>query len=97
MIRTTTIGDLRQQVLPLLRLHGVSRAAVFGSVARGEDQEGSDVDLVVEFEEGRTLLDLVGLRQDLQELLGREADVATYDSLHPRLRERVLEEQVPLL
>lgn len=97
MIKTTSIKDVRDKILPLLRTHGVVRAGVFGSVARGEEHEESDLDLVVEFEDGRTLLDLVGLTQDLEELLGRGADVATYDSLHPRFRSRVLEQQVPIL
>jgi uncharacterized protein len=52
---------------------------------------------VVEFEKGRSLLDLVGLKQDLVEMLGTEADVVTYRSLHPLLRERILSEEVRLL
>lgn len=97
MARTTTVESIRDRLIPLLRRHGVVRAAVFGSMARGKAEDGSDLDLVVEFEDGRTLLDLVGLRQDLTEALGREADVVTYDALHPRIRERVAREQVPVL
>lgn len=80
-----------------MRKRGVVRASVFGSVARGEDQPASDVDFLVELEEGRTLLDLAGLRLDLQEVLDREVDVATPASLHPQLRDRILEQQVPIL
>ena len=76
---------------------GVVRAGVFGSFARGEATESSDVDFLVEFEDGRTLLDLAGLRLDLREALGREVDVATLGSLHPGLRERILREVVPIL
>ena len=76
---------------------GVVRAAVFGSFARGDAQESSDVDFLVEFEDGRTLVDLAGLRLDLCEALGREVDVATPGSLHPAIRERVLRESVPVL
>lgn len=72
------------------------RASVFGSWARGEGAAGSDVDFLVEFEEGRSLLDLVGLQQDLTDALGVEADVVTYASLHPLLRDQVLREQVQL-
>lgn len=63
-------------------------------VARGDDQPASDVDFLVEFEERRTLLDLSGLRLDLEELLEREVDVATPNSLHPQLRESILQQQV---
>ena len=76
---------------------GVVRVGVFGSVARGEATDQSDVDFLVEFEKGRTLLDLSGLRLDLMELLGCEVDVATPGSLHPKLRDRIMGELVPLL
>jgi uncharacterized protein len=69
----------------------------FGSVARGEATDQSDIDFLVEFEKGRTLLDLSGLRLDLIELLGRDVDVATPRSLHPKLRDRIMGEVVPLL
>ncbi|HEY4321368.1 MAG TPA: nucleotidyltransferase family protein [Gemmatimonadales bacterium] len=80
-----------------MRRHGVVHAGLFGSMARGDAHEDSDVDFLVEFERGRSLLDLAGLRTDLRETLGREVDVATPASLHPRLRERILRELVPLI
>ena len=94
---TPSIDDIRRHLLRLMSRRGVVRAGVFGSVARGEASETSDVDLLVEFEKGRTLLDLSGLRLDLQEALGREVDVATPRSLHPKLRERILGELVPII
>ena len=80
-----------------MRKRGVTKAGVFGSVARGDERPDSDVDFLVEFEEGRSLLDLAGLRLDLAELLNREVDLATLASLHPRLKDRILIELVPLL
>jgi hypothetical protein len=67
---------------------GVHRG--FGSVARGEDRSDSDVDLLVEMEEDRSLLDLVGLEQDLEELLQRRVDVMTDESIHPAIRTRIV-------
>ena len=87
------LAELREKVVPVLRKYGVVRAAVFGSFARGEAGEGSDLDLLVEFEEGRSLLDLAGLKAELEDVLGTRVDVVTYGSLHPRIRGRVLEEQ----
>jgi len=80
-----------------MRKRGVLRAGVFGSVARGEQTAGSDVDFLVELEKGRTLLDLSGLRLDLADLLGCDVDVVTPNALHPRLRDRILGELVPIL
>jgi predicted nucleotidyltransferase len=91
------IEEIQHQIAPVLREHGVRRAAVFGSTARGEARPDSDLDLLVEFEEGRSLLDLVDLRLVLEDMLGREADVVTYASLHPLLRDSVLGEQVEIL
>lgn len=92
-----SIEEIQRRIAPLLREHGVVRAGIFGSHARGTALPSSDVDVVVEFEGGRTLLDLVSLRRDLVDVLGGEADVVTYKSLHPRLRDRILSEQVPVL
>ena len=92
-----TLDEIRHTVAAPMARHGVVRAGVFGSFARGEATESSDVDFLVEFEEGRTLLDLSGLRLDLCDVLGREVDVATPGSLHPGLRERILREVVSIL
>jgi len=89
--------DLSRLVLPILRQHGVVRAGLFGSVVRGEASKGSDLDVLVEFERGRSLLDLAGLRQELTERIGVKADVLTYRSLHPLLRDRILAEEVRIL
>jgi predicted nucleotidyltransferase len=76
--------------------HGADRVRVFGSFARGEARANSDLDLVVSFESGRTLLDLVALEREIQELVGRHVDIATEGSLPPLIRDRVLEEAVTL-
>lgn len=92
-----TLDELSERVAAPMRRRGVVRAGVFGSVARGEAGEDSDVDFLVELEKGRSLVDLAGLRLDLRDVLDREVDVATPSSLHPKLRERILRELVPLL
>jgi hypothetical protein len=92
-----SIAEIRRKVADVMRQRGVVRASVFGSVARGEASAESDVDFLVEFEKGRTLLDLSGLRLDLVEILGCDVDVATPKSLHPELRDRILGELVAIL
>jgi len=91
------VEELRTKVEPVMRRRGVVRASVFGSVARGEEEPPSDIDFLVEFEKGRTLLDLSGLRLDLADVLDRAVDVSTPGSLHPEIRDRVLAEQVRIL
>ncbi|MFQ6025955.1 MAG: nucleotidyltransferase family protein [Dehalococcoidia bacterium] len=76
--------------------HGASNLRVFGSVARGEATEESDIDLLVEMEAGRSLLDRAALVVDLEQLLGCKVDVATEKVLKPSIRERVLRDAVPL-
>lgn len=91
------VEELRTKVEPVMRRRGVVRASVFGSVARGEEDPTSDIDFLVEFEKGRTLLDLSGLRLDLADLLECAVDVSTPGSLHPEIRDRVLTERVRIL
>lgn len=86
----------RDDILRLAAAHGARNLRVFGSVARGEADETSDVDFLVELEPGRTLLDLGGLLMDLRELLDRNVDVVTEASLKARIRDRVLREARPL-
>ena len=90
-----TLRTLQQEnrtvIVKLGREHGAISIRVFGSVARGDNRETSDVDLLVEFEKGRTLFDLIDLRLDLRDLLGVEVDIVTPNSLH-HLRDGVLAE-----
>lgn len=86
----------REAILVLARRHGAREVRVFGSVARGDADVGSDIDFLVDMEAGRSLLDLGGLLMDLRDLLGGSVDVVTAPSLNERVRTRVLQEAVPL-
>lgn len=79
----------RDEILAVARQHGAANIRVFGSVARGDETEGSDVDLVVDFEPGRSLFDHGALIMDLQDLLGCRVDVLSSRGLKDRLRVRV--------
>ncbi len=86
----------RSEILSLAAQHGASNVRVFGSVARGEDDAESDIDIMVDLEPGRSLFDLGGLLTDLKTLLGRDVDVVTEKGLRHALRERVLQEAILL-
>ncbi len=95
-----TLGTLRtgnrDEILRLAALRGARNLRVFGSVARGDANENSDLDLLVEWEPGRSLLDHSGLVQDLQELLGVKVHLGTEKSLHWYVRDRILREATPI-
>ncbi|MDA0769617.1 MAG: nucleotidyltransferase family protein [Chloroflexi bacterium] len=86
----------RNEILALAKKRGARNIRVFGSVAGNEATTDSDVDILVEMEPGRSLLDLTGLQLDLEELLGRDVDVVTEKGLSPYLRDRILAEATPL-
>jgi predicted nucleotidyltransferase len=90
------VREKRREILSLAEARGARNVRVFGSAARGEPGPESDVDLLVELEDDRSLVDLGGLAIDLRDLLGREVDVVTESGLHWYIREKVLREAVPL-
>ena len=90
-------SQLMPKLREILRRHGVTRAAFFGSVARGQESENSDVDILVEFAPGHSLFDQAALELDLIALFGREVEVVTYQSLDPRIRQQALDEQAVIL
>lgn len=89
-------AERREEILRLAARHGAHNLRVFGSVARGEANESSDLDLLVAWEPGRSLLDHAGLVQDLQQLLGVKVHVGTEKSLHWYVRDRILREATEL-
>ena len=88
------LEDNRDEILRIARKYGAGNVRAFGSVARGEADESSDLDLIVELEPGRSLLDLGGLQFELEELMGYPVDVVTERGLKKRIRERVLRNAV---
>jgi uncharacterized protein len=86
----------RTQILRIAARNGVKRLRVFGSVARGTDDEQSDIDFLVELAPDRSLLDLGNFLYEVRSLLGKEVDVVTEKALQRRIRERVLAEAVDL-
>ncbi len=86
----------RKDILRIASKYGARNIRIFGSLARGEAREDSDIDFLVDMEPGRSLFDLGGLLMDLQNLLAQKVDVVTEKGLRPRIRDRVLKEALPL-
>jgi predicted nucleotidyltransferase len=86
----------RHRLLNAADKHGVGRLRVFGSLARGETEAASDIDLLVDLKPGRTLIDLAAFRREASEILNLPVDVATADMLKERIRDEVLSEALPL-
>ena len=93
---SSVLKNNRDEILRIATAHGAYNLRVFGSVSRGEATGQSDIDILVRLEPGRSLLDLIAIKQDLQDLLGRGVDVVTEDAVSPYIREQVLREAVSL-
>ncbi len=91
-----SIREKRLEILRVLSLHGARNPRIFGSVARGQAQASSDIDVLVDMEPGRTLLDLIALEQALSDILGHHVDVVTDGGISPYLRDRIVAEAVAL-
>lgn len=94
--RSVALPAIREDVRRIAAAHGAGNVRVFGSVGRGEQGASSDLDLLVDMAEGRSLFDLIALSNDLEESLGVDVDVVTEASLSPYIRDRVLDEAVAL-
>jgi hypothetical protein len=88
--------EAREDINRIAADHGARNVRVFGSAGRGEASADSDLDLLVEMAEGRSLFDLVALSDELEEVLGVDVDVLTEGSISPYMRDRILAEAVTL-
>jgi predicted nucleotidyltransferase/DNA-binding XRE family transcriptional regulator len=94
--RADRLRRSRVELTAAARARGIGTIRIFGSVARGDDALGSDVDLLVELGPGRTLIDLIGFKHDAERILGQPVDVATPSLMKPRVRRRALRDARPL-
>jgi predicted nucleotidyltransferase len=90
------LKEKREEILRVAASHGARNVRIFGSVARGEADETSDIDFLVDMESDRSLLDVAGLLADLRDLLGRKVDVVSEKGLYWLLKRRILKEAKPL-
>ena len=97
MTKTTTdLKKLKPRIVRILKKHGIKKAGIFGSYARGDNNKKSDIDILVEPRKGMGF-EFFGLQIELEEKLGRKVDLVTYKSIHPFLRERILNDEVKII
>lgn len=90
------LEDIKKKVRPILEKYGIKKAGVFGSTARGEAKT-NDIDLLVKIDQKISLLDFIGIQQELEDELDMKVDLVEYDSLKPALKEDILKEEVPVI
>ena len=88
-----TTQTIKDKIMPIIKRRGLTKVALFGSVARNEAKPKSDVDILIKFKGQKSLLDLVKLEFEFEEKLGKKVDILTYDSIHPLLKDTILKEQ----
>lgn len=88
------ITRIQQTILPILQKHHITKAGIFGSFAKAEANEASDVDILIELGTEISLLDFVGIKLELEDILQRAVDLVEYQSLKPALREQILNEEI---
>lgn len=87
-----SIEQIKQATVPILNRYGVVRAGIFGSHARDEAKEESDIDLLVRFDKAKSLLEIIRLEREISETLGKKIDLVTEPSLNKHIKDRVLNE-----
>jgi len=92
-----TIEEIKERIIPILGRSGIKKAAIFGSLAKGEVKPDSDVDILVEIKSDMSLLDFIGIKIELEEALKMKVDLVEYDTIKPLIREKILSEQVAIL
>ncbi len=92
-----TIEEIKERIIPILGRSGIKKAAIFGSLAKGEAKTSSDIDILVEIKSDMSLLDYIGIKVELEEALKMRVDLVEYDTIKPIIKERILAEQVVIL
>ena len=88
------IENVKQMIAPILQGYNVSRAGLFGSYVRNEHAKGSDIDILIQLRKKISLLDFVKIKLDLEDKLNKKVDLVEYGAIKPRLKERILSEEV---
>ena len=95
--QNTELTDIKKLIIPILKQKDVIRAGVFGSYARGNAKNKSDIDILIKFKGKKSLFDIARLELDLEKKLNRNVDLVTYNSINPLIKKHILKEEVAIL
>ena len=88
------VEEIKDKIEPVLIRHKIKRAGIFGSIVKGAASADSDIDILVELGNKISLLEFVGIKYELEDLLGRKVDLVEYDAIKPRLKDKIMSEEV---
>jgi len=92
-----SLNEVKKRLIPILARHRIQKASIFGSLARGESSESSDIDILVEMDDNASLLDFVEIKFEIEEKLGQNIDLVEFAALKSALKAKILNEQVVIL
>jgi len=90
------ITKIKEKILTILKKNDVIKTSIFGSFARGEDKKGSDLDMLVEFNKPKGMFHRIGLKYELEKILGKKVDLLTYNAINPLLKEYIYKDEVKI-
>lgn len=97
MAKNKKIEKIKEKIIPLLKEYGVKKAGIFGSYARGEQKENSDIDILVEINDEIGLLEIIRLRRMLQKSVRKKIDLVEYETIRPEIKKSILEDEIQIL
>jgi len=97
MRKNKEIEEIKKKILPVLKKYRVTKAGIFGSYARGEQKKNSDIDILIKIDDKAGLLEVIGLKLNLEKLIKRKVDLVEYETIRKELREQVLNDEIKIL
>ena len=93
----TNVDEIKKKIIPILQHFEIKKAGIFGSFVRGEMTNESDIDILVEIDKDISLLEFIGIKLEIESVLGNKIDLVEYNSIKPILKNRIQKEQVRIL
>lgn len=91
------IEKIKSKIKEILKKYKIKKAGLFGSYVRGEQKKSSDIDILIEPTKDMSLLDISGLKIELEEVLGKKVDIVSYKYIHPYLKDKILKSEVKII